>query len=220
MSRSLSNQTVMVFGGSSGIGAAVAELAHAEGAKVVAISRSGGAPDGVQGIAVDVGDRAGLAAVLKKVGVIDHLVHTVGARLGSPPLASLDEEMLPLAFETKLFSAIHAVRLALPYLATKASITFTSGQVSRKYGVGSLVKGTVNAAVDTAGRHLAKELAPRSQPGRRGHEPVGRTGIGSAHRHHRTGFGRAAGSARRRARGTGAGLPLCHDQRLRHGGRG
>lgn len=161
MGGSLSKQTVVVFGGSNGIGAAVAELAHAEGAKVVAISRSGGAPEGVQGVAADVGDRTMLAAVLETVGVIDHLVHTVGARLGSPPIASLGEDVLPLAFETKLFSAIHAVRLALPYLAPRASITFTSGQVSRKYGVGSLVKGAVNAAVDAAGRHLAKELAPR-----------------------------------------------------------
>lgn len=37
----------------------------------------------------------------------------------------------------------------------------TSGQVSRKYSSGSLVKGALNAAVDAAGRHLAKELAPR-----------------------------------------------------------
>lgn len=41
MSKSLANQTVVVIGGSSGIGAAVAELAYAERARVVAISRSG-----------------------------------------------------------------------------------------------------------------------------------------------------------------------------------
>lgn len=161
MAAALGNQTVVVLGGSSGIGAAVAELAQAEGARVVAISRSGAAPEGVRGVAVDVADRDALAAALETTGVIHHLVHTVGARLGSPALEALGENVLPLAFETKLFSAIHAVRLALPHLAPDASITLTSGQVSRKYGVGSLVKGAVNAAVDAAGRHLAKELAPR-----------------------------------------------------------
>jgi NAD(P)-dependent dehydrogenase (short-subunit alcohol dehydrogenase family) len=161
MGEALKDQTVVVFGGSNGIGAAVAERALIEGAKVVAISRSGKAPEGAKGFAADVADHTALTAVLAGVGVIDHLIHTVGARIGSPALASLGDDVLPLAFETKLFSAIHAVRLALPYLAPKASITFTSGQVSRKYGVGSLVKGTVNAAVDAAGRHLAKELAPR-----------------------------------------------------------
>jgi NAD(P)-dependent dehydrogenase (short-subunit alcohol dehydrogenase family) len=157
----LKDQTVVVFGGSNGIGAAVVELALIEDATVVAISRSGKAPEGARGFAADVLNHDALAAALASVGVIDHLVHTVGARLGSPALASLGDDVLPLAFETKLFSAVHMVRLALPYLAPKASITFTSGQVSRKYGVGSLVKGAVNAAVDAAGRHLAKELAPR-----------------------------------------------------------
>ena len=161
MDGALKGQTVIVFGGSNGIGAAVAERALIEDAEVVAISRSGKAPDGAKGVAADATDPKALAAALEGVGVIDHLVHTVGARLGSPALASLGDEVLPLAFEVKLFSAVRAVRLALPYLAPKASITFTSGQVSRKYGVGSLVKGAVNAAVDAAGRHLAKELAPR-----------------------------------------------------------
>jgi NAD(P)-dependent dehydrogenase (short-subunit alcohol dehydrogenase family) len=161
MAQALKNKTVVVLGGSSGIGAAVAQMAREEGAKVVAISRSGHAPDHIQGLSVDVTDPTALAGALGVVGIIDHLVHTVGMRLGSPALESLDPDVLHLAFETKVFSAIHAARLALPRLAPDASITFTSGQVSRKYGVGSLVKGAVNAAVDTAGRHLAKELAPR-----------------------------------------------------------
>lgn len=161
MTKTLKDKTVVVVGGSNGIGAAVADLALEEGAAVVAISRTGGAPRGVKGVAVDVADHAALAKAFEAVGAIDHLVHTVGARLGSPALATLSDDILATAFDTKLFSAIHAARLALPYLSPEASITFTSGQVSRKYGVGSLVKGTVNAAVDAAGRHLAKELAPR-----------------------------------------------------------
>jgi NAD(P)-dependent dehydrogenase (short-subunit alcohol dehydrogenase family) len=161
MISTLEGKTVVVIGGSNGIGAAVAELAQAEGATVLAISRTGRASRGVKGVAADVADHEALASAFEAVGVIDHLIHTVGARLGSPALTSLSDDILATAFETKLFSAIHTARLALPYLSPEASITFTSGQVSRKYGVGSLVKGTVNAAVDAAGRHLAKELAPR-----------------------------------------------------------
>lgn len=161
MNGALSNQTVVVIGGSSGIGAAVAQAAQAEGARVVSISRSGRASAGVEAIAVDIADRGKLEDLFRKVGHIDHLAHTAAARSGNTPLAALEENALPIVFDIKLFRAIHAVRLALPYLAPTASITFTSGQVSRKYGVGSLPKGVVNAAVDTAGRHLAKELAPR-----------------------------------------------------------
>lgn len=161
MSKMLLNQTVVVIGGGSGIGAAVAELASTQGARVVAISRSGIAPHGVEPIAVDAVDLDALGSAFAAIGPIDHLVHTAGARTTATALPLLEWDDLSLAFDTKLFSAIQAVRLALPRLSAQASITFTSGQVSRKYGTGSLVKGAVNAAVDAAARHLAKELAPR-----------------------------------------------------------
>jgi NAD(P)-dependent dehydrogenase (short-subunit alcohol dehydrogenase family) len=157
----LLKQNVVVLGGSSGLGFAVAALAAAQGANVFAVSRSGAAPESTKGIKVDVSDRDALDRVFGMLGRIDHLVHTVGARFGSTPLASLEDTILRAAFEAKLFSAVHAVRLALPHLAPTSSITLSSGQVSRKYSSGSLVKGALNAAVDAAGRHLAKELAPR-----------------------------------------------------------
>jgi NAD(P)-dependent dehydrogenase (short-subunit alcohol dehydrogenase family) len=159
--RSLEGQTVVVIGGSRSIGYAVAELACKNGASVIAISRSGSAPAGVRGVAAHVADPAVLTAALQSAGVIDHLVHTASTPVGAPPLASLDEKAFSLAFDTKLFDALKAARLALPYLAPRASITLTSGQVSRKYGTGTLLKGMVNAAVDAAGHHLARELAPR-----------------------------------------------------------
>ena len=161
MSKSLLNQTVVVIGGSSGIGAAVAELSSAEGARVVAISRSGTAAKGIDSIALDVCDFTALGKAFASIGSIDHLIHTASARTIATALPLLDKEALSQAFGVKLFSAIQAVRVALPYLSPRASITLTSGQVSRKYSTGSLSKGTVNAAVDAAGRHLAKELAPR-----------------------------------------------------------
>ena len=161
MTNLLRGQSVVVLGGSSGIGLAVATLAAEHGADVFAVSRSGDAPESAKRIKVDVSDRDALGRVFGGIGRIDHLVHTVGARLGSTPVASLEETILPYAFEAKLFSAVHAVRLALPHLGPGSSITLTSGQVSRKYGSGTVVKGALNAAVDAAGRHLAKELAPR-----------------------------------------------------------
>jgi len=159
MSKMLLNQTVVVIG--SGIGAAVAELASAEGARVVAISRSGIAPKGVEPLPADACDVEALGSAFAAIGPINHLVHTAGARTAATALPLLEWDALSAAFDTKLFSAIQAVRLALPYLSAQASITFTSGQMSRKYGTGSLVKGAGNAAVDAATRHLAKELAPR-----------------------------------------------------------
>ncbi len=157
----LEGKNVVILGGSSGIGFAIAEFAVKQGAAVFAVSRSGHAPASASGVKANVSDRATLSAAFDEIGRIDHLVHTVGLRAGSTPVVALDEALPAAAFEAKLFSALHAVRLALPVLHPNASITFTSGQVSRKYGSGSALKGALNAAVDTAGRHLAKELAPR-----------------------------------------------------------
>ena len=157
----LEGQNVVILGGSSGIGFSIAEFAVKQGAAVFAVSRSGHAPASATGVKANVSDRRALSAAFDEIGRIDHMAHTVGLRIGSTPVVALDEALPAAAFEAKLFSALHAVRLALPVLAPNASITFTSGQVSRKYGAGSAVKGALNAAVDTAGRHLAKELAPR-----------------------------------------------------------
>jgi NAD(P)-dependent dehydrogenase (short-subunit alcohol dehydrogenase family) len=160
MGNQLENRTVVVIGGSSGIGHAVAVAAAAEGARVFALSRSGIAPDGVQGIAVDVNDAAALAQAFAGIGEIDHLVHTAGARSGNMALPGLEPHAMSQLFGTKLFGAVQAIRQALPHLSQHASVTLTSGQVSRKFGTGTMVKGALNAAVDAAGRHLAKELAP------------------------------------------------------------
>lgn len=161
MGSQLENRTVVVIGGSSGIGHAVAVATAAEGAQVFALSRSGVAPDGVNGIVSDVNDTAALAQAFAGIGEIDHLVHTAGARSGNTPLPGLEPQAMSQLFGTKLFGAVQAIRLALPHLSQHASITLTSGQVSRKFGTGTMVKGALNAAVDAAGKHLAKELAPR-----------------------------------------------------------
>jgi len=161
MSGSLEGQSVIVVGASTGIGWAVAELTAKAGARTFALSRSANAPEGTQGVAADVMDESSMESAFSRIGPIHHIAYTAWSRQGSPPLATLTRDHLQQTFAAKLFGALHAVRLALPYLDPSASITLTSGQVSRKYGVGSVLKGSVNAAVDSAGKHLAKELAPR-----------------------------------------------------------
>jgi NAD(P)-dependent dehydrogenase (short-subunit alcohol dehydrogenase family) len=60
----------------------------------------------------------------------------------------------------KVWGALEAVQAALPHLAADGSITLTSGLLSRKVAVGSLVKSAMNAAIETTAKALAKELAP------------------------------------------------------------
>ncbi|MBV2149847.1 SDR family oxidoreductase [Sphingobium sp. AS12] len=152
---------MVVVGGSTGIGWAVAETTAKAGARTFALGRSGRAPEGTQGMVADVTDLPSMKAAFARIGQIHHIAYTAWSRQGAPSLGTLTSDHLQQTFDAKLFGALHAVRLALPYLDPLASITFTSGQVSRRYGVGSVLKGSVNAAVDSAGKHLAKELAPR-----------------------------------------------------------
>jgi len=155
------SQRVVVIGGSSGIGRGVALAAKAQGAEVVVLGRSAKATDGLRAIAADIANPASLARAFAEIGQIDHLVITAGARVGSSKLADLTSTDLELTYQIKLFGALYAIQAALPYLAPTASITLTSGLLSRKFGVGNLLKSTANAAVEAAGKSLAKELAPR-----------------------------------------------------------
>ena len=82
----LTGQRVVIVGGSSGIGYAVAEGALAEGAEVVIGSSNGANVEaaverlgkGASGGVVDVGDEASVAAFFERLGAFDHLVFTAG----------------------------------------------------------------------------------------------------------------------------------------------
>jgi NAD(P)-dependent dehydrogenase (short-subunit alcohol dehydrogenase family) len=80
MTSSLNGKTVVVIGGSSGIGAAVAKAAAARGAQVVLAGRrlSSGRDNGLRSEPVDVTDPDSLQRLFENVGRFDHLVYTSG----------------------------------------------------------------------------------------------------------------------------------------------
>lgn len=157
----MSNRHVVVVGGSSGIGQAVAELASSAGARVTILGRQARPAAGIAACQVDITATDRLAGVFAELGPIDHLVVTAGARIGSPTLADLQRDTLQLAFDTKVFATLFVVQAALPHLAERGSITLTSGLLSRKFTSGSLLKSALNAAIEAIGKSLARELAPR-----------------------------------------------------------
>jgi len=150
----LNEQHVVVVGGTSGIGRAVANAAQAAGSRVTSLGRG-------STMACDITNTNSVNAAFQQLGQIDHLVITAGARIGSPRIDQLSDEELALTFDVKLFGALRVIRAALPVLAPHASITLTSGVLARKPSAGGLLKGTVNAAIEAAALQLAKELAPR-----------------------------------------------------------
>ncbi|KAL5489721.1 hypothetical protein ACEPAI_4553 [Sanghuangporus weigelae] len=174
---SLAGKTVLVVGGSSGIGYGVAKtsllslaskviIASSSQTKVEAavarlkedISKAGSTIEGTfAGEVVDAKDTKSVRALLERVGEIDHLVWTSGEglRVGFP---NLDLEANRDAFDLKFWGALTAAQVAK--IRPGGSITFTIGQtIVRPIKGWSLMTG-VGGAVDSLARGLAVDLAP------------------------------------------------------------
>ncbi|PMU51628.1 dehydrogenase, partial [Pseudomonas sp. GP01-A14] len=163
MTSPLNGTTIIVIGGSSGIGAAVAKQAVARGAHVVLAGRrlSSTVENGVRSEQVDVTDAASLQRLFETVGPFDHLVYTAGPAVQAKALIETDLNMAQDNFNVKLWGSLRAIQSALPFLAERGSITLTSGQLGRKTVAGQFIKTGINAATEALGKQLAKELAPR-----------------------------------------------------------
>jgi NAD(P)-dependent dehydrogenase (short-subunit alcohol dehydrogenase family) len=164
---SLSNQTVVVIGGSSGIGLAVARGALQLGARVIVggrdaerLAAAAASSPGLETATLDITREDELAAFFERTGALDHLVVTAGALLGSSPLRTLDVAVMREAFDVKLTGSLVAAKHAARQLRPGGSIGFTSGVLARKPSPHAVVKTAVNAALEAAARQLARELAP------------------------------------------------------------
>ena len=167
---SLKTQRVVVIGGSSGIGFAVAAGALAEGAEVIvgssgadkvaaAAARLG---SGASGFAIDVKDDASVAAFFEKVGAFDHLVFTAGDwnRPGGGTVADLDLETAPQAMSVRFWGALRAIKQARNTISTQGSITLTDGMLAHRPRKGALLSTAFAGAAEHLTRGLAVDLSP------------------------------------------------------------
>jgi NAD(P)-dependent dehydrogenase (short-subunit alcohol dehydrogenase family) len=159
----LAGQVVVVVGGSSGIGLAVATAARDHGADVIVASRSpqraAEALDGVRTVALDVTDGEQIEAAFADIGALDHLVCTAAS--GFPPgLFRAPESDVRALMESKFWGQYRCSRAAAPLIRDGGSITLSSGIRSRRPLPGSGAFTTVNMAVEGMGRALALEIAP------------------------------------------------------------
>lgn len=169
MVKDLSNKTVVVIGGTSGIGLATAIAAAEMGARVYAASRSQAsidkagkkAPGNVQFHIADTHDISALNALFSKAGKIDHLVSAAtGAERTMAPFMDQTPEQFAGAFN-KFWGYTNVVRTGVPFLSENGSITLVSGSPARKCNPGMSSISCVGSAVEALGRALALELAPR-----------------------------------------------------------
>lgn len=166
----LSGRTIVILGGSSGIGFAVAEAAIAAGGTVhigstsaakieSALTRLGAKASGA---VVDTTDEASLAAFFGDVPSVDHLVHTAGDRIprGLAVGPDFDIEAARSAMGARFWGPLLAVKHALPKLSPEASITLTAGLYAHRPAKGSTMSTAIAGAVEHLARGLAVDLAP------------------------------------------------------------
>jgi NAD(P)-dependent dehydrogenase (short-subunit alcohol dehydrogenase family) len=167
----LKGKTVVVIGGTSGMGYAVARAALADGARVVVgssnvsnvtetVDRLGA---GATGGAINVCEEADVAAFFERVGPFDHLAFTAGdwAPLFVPrPIAELDLAEIGSVFAVRFWGAITAIKHAARSIAEDGSITLTGGVVSRRPLKGESLTSAMIGAVEHLAQALAVDMAP------------------------------------------------------------
>jgi NAD(P)-dependent dehydrogenase (short-subunit alcohol dehydrogenase family) len=164
----LQHKRVVVVGGSSGIGLAVAQQAALQGAEVViassnqervqtAVESVGGE---VQGHAVDVSNERAVATFFSKLGAFDHLVFTAGDSLHLHDLAATDLGQARGAFELRYWAALAAVKYGSPQIRKEGSIVLTTGIAGQRPQKGWVIAASVCGTIEALTRALAVELAP------------------------------------------------------------
>ena len=164
----LEGKRIIVLGGSSGIGLAVAQAAACEGAAVViASSRRARVdealktlPKDAEGHALDLAHEPAVRAFFARLGSFDHLVFTAGESLRLDHLASMDVEAARRFFGLRYWGAYLAAKYGSGSIREGGSIVFTSGVAGQRPRPGWSVAASICAAMEGLTRALAVELAP------------------------------------------------------------
>jgi NAD(P)-dependent dehydrogenase (short-subunit alcohol dehydrogenase family) len=165
MNAQLANQDVVIIGGSSGVGLAVAKLIAASGARIIIASRS---QERLEKAAQEIGGdiQIGIINTLEEGSVkdffanrneIDHLLCFAGDSMGGGVLTA-DMAFARNAMESKFWGQFYVGRYGGPKIKHSGSLTFTSGSGPRPHQAIATV--AANAGVSLLAESLAKELAP------------------------------------------------------------
>jgi NAD(P)-dependent dehydrogenase (short-subunit alcohol dehydrogenase family) len=163
----LPGQTVVVIGGSAGIGLETARRARAEGADVVLTGRN---PERLQHAAAELGalstaafdatDPAALERFFAEMpGPIDHVLVT-GPGPYYAPLADLDRERAHRDFDDHVWLAVSVAQQAVGRVRPGGTLLFMSGTGGRGRGPGLSLIAAATAALPALIANLAVEVAP------------------------------------------------------------
>jgi NAD(P)-dependent dehydrogenase (short-subunit alcohol dehydrogenase family) len=163
----LLGQTVVVIGGSAGIGLETARRARAEGADVVLTARD---PDRLERAATELGAKGSAAFdatdfdrldrfFAELPTPIDHLMVTAGGPYyGALPTMDFDQARRDV--EQHLWLTLRVARNAAGTVRPGGTLLFISGTGGRRPAVGYTVLSTFTAGLPALAKVLALELAP------------------------------------------------------------
>ncbi|MEU6745214.1 SDR family oxidoreductase [Spirillospora sp. NPDC046719] len=164
----MSDQRVLVMGGSSGIGAASAALFVQQGAEVVITGRdqerlaetASAIGERITARCLDGGSVDALAAFFAEDTIYDQMVLALSSGSGAGPFPSLDLQALREGFEGKFWAHLKTLQAALASLAPTGSVTFVTASSARAALPGTAGLAAINGALEAMVRPLATELAP------------------------------------------------------------
>jgi NAD(P)-dependent dehydrogenase (short-subunit alcohol dehydrogenase family) len=163
----LLGQTVVVIGGSAGIGFETARRARAEGAKVILtgrnpepLQRAAKQVEALSTAAFDATDPASLEQFFADLpATIDHVMVTAGGpHYGR--LLEMDFEQARRALDEHPLLMLQVARNAVHKVKPGGTLLFMGGTGGRRAGIGLGMVPTVTAALPALTASLALELAP------------------------------------------------------------
>jgi NAD(P)-dependent dehydrogenase (short-subunit alcohol dehydrogenase family) len=164
---SLDGRTVVVIGGSAGIGLETARAARGEGAEVILAGRD---PGRLERAAQEVGaartsafDATDADAVGRFFAEFDAPVAHVLVTAGGPyyaPLAEMDMQAARRNVADELMLPLVVARHAVGKVAAGGTLLFVGGTGGRRRGPGLSVIGAITAALPALVANLAVEIAP------------------------------------------------------------
>lgn len=166
MTASLKDASVVIIGGSSGIGLATARIVHQAGARVTIAGRDrdrlatarneiGGDVDTAR---LDIADEGAVRALFESLESVDHVVSLAGTTAFGP-LLSTDIAALRSPVDTRFWGPVHVAKYAAPRM-TAGSLTFCTGSGVDRPRPGGAVFSAAAGGSEVFSRAMALELAP------------------------------------------------------------
>lgn len=170
------DKIMVITGAAQGIGKRVAELAAAEGARLLLVDIA----DYVQGVAAELRDQgadavavqanletwAGAEAIMaeaqKQFGRIDILINNVGGTIWAQPFEHYTPEQIEKEIQRSLFTTLWCCRAVLPYmLEQKGGVIVNVSSVATR-GLMRVPYGAAKGGVNAMTVNMAYEYAPHN----------------------------------------------------------